>query len=90
MSGIFSTNLSGVYKSECKSIHVSKIMNIKAIDIDVTCYEDKSGLSDKELREAVYDLIETERNELAMEARIAALQLMEGDTPDSIRAEWAE
>ncbi len=61
-----------------------------AIDIDVSCYEDKSGLSDNALGEAVYDLVEDERKELAMEARIAALQLMEGCSPDSIRMEWAE
>ena len=35
MSGSFSTNLSGVYKSESENIHVSKIMDIKAIDISV-------------------------------------------------------
>lgn len=59
-----------------------------AIDIDVTCYQDESGLNDEELRKAVYDLVEDERNELAIEARIAALRLMEGDAPDEIRAEW--
>ena len=52
--------------------------------------EDKSGLSDGALGKAVYDLVEDERNELAMEARSVALQLMEGDTPDKIKAEWAE
>ncbi len=55
-----------------------------AIEIDVSCHEDKSGLKSNELAKAVYDLVEDERNGLAMEARVVALRLMEGDSLESI------
>ena len=53
------------------------------IEIEVTAWNDLSGLSPDELAARVYDVVLDERNALATEARIAALRLMgEGSLDD--------
>jgi hypothetical protein len=48
------------------------------LEVDVDSFEDVSGLSDEELAQKVYDLVEPERAELAFEMKVAALKIMNG------------
>jgi hypothetical protein len=50
-----------------------------AVEVDVDAFEDASGLTPDELARKVCQLVEVERNELAAEARIAALKLLAGE-----------
>jgi hypothetical protein len=50
-----------------------------SVELEVTSWDDVSGLSPDELASRVYDAVLEERNELAIAARIAALRLMNGD-----------
>jgi hypothetical protein len=51
------------------------------IELDVTAWDDRSGLSPDELARRVYDAVEEERNELAGAARAEAIRLMDGGKP---------
>ena len=61
-----------------RTVHIS-------IAVEVTAYEDRSGMSEKDLASRVYDLVLEQRNELAAAARIAAYELLDGNKPISGR-----
>lgn len=48
------------------------------VEVEVDSFEAISGLSDEELAQTVYDLVEPERAELAFEMKVAALEIMGG------------
>ena len=60
------------------------------VEIELDVFEDRSGLTGDELGQTVCDLVEDERNELAMEARIVAYKLLEGMTKDLVLMDRAE
>jgi hypothetical protein len=60
------------------------------VEFEVHHFEDNSNLSNNDLAQVVYDLVEDERNELVTEAKIAALKLLAGDTKEQILMERAE
>ena len=60
------------------------------LEFEVHYFENKSKLSNNELAQVVYDLVEDERNELITEAKIVALKLLDGDTKEQILMEHAE
>lgn len=55
---------------------------VLTIEFDVSCLEDRSGMTEGELAEAVWNAVERERNALVTEAKIAALNLLNGDPLD--------
>lgn len=50
-----------------------------SIDVDVNYFENQSDLTDDQIVSKVYELVEAERNALAMEVRIAAIGLFDND-----------
>jgi hypothetical protein len=55
-----------------------------SLDINVDYYENKTGKTDQQIIDEVLLCTVEERNILAMEARIAALKLLEGDSVEDI------
>jgi hypothetical protein len=54
------------------------------LDIDVNYFQNNTGKTDQQIIDEVLLCTVEERNSLATEARIAALQLLEGDTVEEI------
>ncbi len=52
------------------------------VDFEVDYLENKSGMTTQEVINKVVDYVEEERNELVMEAKIAAIHLLAGEAID--------